>query len=105
MSWECLQRNKEGGEAHILEVQKRDVEEKGAKDGTYLIMKKVLLKLEPEVKNSVQRNNFFRTTCKTKDRVCKVIIDGGRTDNLLSTYMVENLELETIAHTMMYKVT
>jgi hypothetical protein len=29
MSWECPERKKEGGEAHILEVQKRDAEEEG----------------------------------------------------------------------------
>jgi hypothetical protein len=49
------------------------------------MLKKVLLKPEPEVENPVQRNNLFRTACKTKDRVCKVIIDSGSTDNLVST--------------------
>jgi hypothetical protein len=38
---------------------------------------------------------LFGTTCKTKDRVCKVIIDSGSIDNLVSTEMVEKLELET----------
>jgi hypothetical protein len=52
----------------------------------------------------VQRNSLFRTTCKTKDRVCKVIIDSGSTDNLVSTEMVEKLELETTAHPRPYKV-
>jgi hypothetical protein len=51
--------------------------------------RKVLLKPEIEIENPVPRNNLFRTTFKTKDRVCKVIIDSGRTDNLVSTYMVE----------------
>jgi hypothetical protein len=68
------------------------------------MMKKVLLKPEPEVENPVQRNSLFRTTCKTKDRVCKVIIDSGSTDNLVSTEMVEKLELETTAHLTSYKV-
>jgi hypothetical protein len=67
------------------------------------MMRKVLLKPEVEVKNLVQRNNLFRTTCKTKDRVCKVIIDSGSTDNLVSTKMVEKLELETTAHPEPYK--
>jgi hypothetical protein len=40
----------------------------------------------------------------TKDRVCKVIIDNGSTDNLVSTEMVEKLEMETIAHPKPYKV-
>jgi hypothetical protein len=60
MSWECPERKKEGGEAHISEVKKRDVEAKGTEDGIYLMMKKVLLKPEPEVEKSLQRNNLFR---------------------------------------------
>jgi hypothetical protein len=47
MSWDCPKRNKEGGEAHISEAQKRDVEVKGTEDGRSLMMKKVLLKSEP----------------------------------------------------------
>jgi hypothetical protein len=61
-------------------------------------MQKVLLMLEKEVENSAQRNNRFRTACKTKDRVCKVIVDSGSMDNLVSTEMVEKLELETTDH-------
>jgi hypothetical protein len=62
------------------------------------MLRKVLLKSEAEVEKPVQRNSLFRTTCKTKDRVCKVIIDSGSTDNLVSTEMVKKLELETTAH-------
>jgi hypothetical protein len=47
---------------------------------------------------------LFRTTCKTKDKVCKMIIDSGSTDNLVSTEMVEKLELETTSHPSPYKV-
>jgi hypothetical protein len=72
-------------------------------DGRSLMMMKVLLMQEPKTKKPEKRNNLFRTACKMKDRVCKVIIDSGRTDNLVSTKMVENLELETIAHPTSYK--
>jgi hypothetical protein len=68
------------------------------------MMKKVLLKQEPNTEKPMQRNNLFRTYFKTKDRSCKVIIDNGRTDNLASTEMVEKLELETISHLTLYKV-
>jgi hypothetical protein len=85
MSWECPDKNKEGGEAHILEAQKINFEAEGVEDGISLMLKKVLLKPEPEVENPVQRNSLFRTSCNTKDRVCKVIIDSGSTDNLVST--------------------
>ena len=39
-----------------------------------------------------------------KDRVCKVIIDSGSTDNLVSIKMVEQLKLKTNAHPNPYKV-
>jgi hypothetical protein len=55
------------------------------------MLRKVLLKPEAEIGKSVQRNNLFRTACKTKDKVCKVIIDSGSTENLVSTEMVEKL--------------
>jgi hypothetical protein len=105
MSWECLERNKEGGgETHTSEAHKRNVEAELEEDGKSLMMRKVLLKPEKEAKEPMQRNILFGTASKTKDRVCKVIIDSGSTDNLVSTEMVEKLELETTAHPSPYKV-
>ena len=68
------------------------------------MMRKVLLTPEKEVESSVQRIRLFRTTCKTKDSVCKVIVDSGSMDNLVSTEMVEKLELGTVVHSRPYKV-
>jgi hypothetical protein len=85
-------------------VQKWNVEVEGLEHGRYMMMKKVLLKQEPKVENPMQRNSLFRTTCKTKDRVCKVIIDSGSNDNLVSTEMVEKLGLDMTAHPTPYKV-
>jgi hypothetical protein len=68
------------------------------------MLRKVLLNPELEVEKLVYRNNLFRTTCNTKDIVCKVIIDSGSIDNLVSTEMVEKLELETTIHPNPYKV-
>jgi hypothetical protein len=104
MSWECPEKKKEGGEAHISEAKRGNFEEKGAEDGTSLMMRKVLLKPKAEVKRSIQRNNLFRKTCNTKDIVCKVIIDNGSTDNLVTMEMVDKLELETTTHPEPYKV-
>jgi hypothetical protein len=87
-----------------LESQQRYVEVKGAKDGASVMLRKVLLKPEQETEKPVQRNSFARTTCKTKDKVCKVIIDIGSTNNLVSTEMVEQLELKRNAHPRPYKV-
>ena len=76
-----------------MEAQRRNVEAEGIEDGTSLMLRKVLLKPETEVEKPVQRNNLFRTTCKTKYRVCKAIIDSGSTDKLVSTEMVEKFDL------------
>jgi hypothetical protein len=68
------------------------------------MLRKVILKPEAEVEKLVQRKILFRIACKTKDRVCKVIIDSGSTDNLVSIEMVEKLELEKTTHPKPYKV-
>jgi hypothetical protein len=46
-SWECPDRKREGGEAHIAEVGKH-VEAEATEGGRNLMMRKVLLKLENE---------------------------------------------------------
>jgi hypothetical protein len=106
MSWECPERNKEGGgEDHISEAHKKNVEAEATEDGKSLMMRKVLLKPKKEVeKEPMQRKNLFKTAWKTKDRVFKVIIDSWITDNVVSIEMVEKLELETSAHPNPYKV-
>jgi hypothetical protein len=103
-SFDCPDKKKDGGEAHIVEAQRQDVEVEDAKGGRSLMMRKVLLTPEKEVEDSAQRNRLFKTAFKTKDRVCKVIVDSGSTNNLVSTKMVENLELETTDHLSPYKV-
>jgi hypothetical protein len=103
-SFECPEKKREAGETHIAEAQRRDSEAEYAEGGRSLVMQKVLLTPEKKMENSAQRNNLFRTACKTKDRVCKVIVDSGSTDNLVSTEMVEKLELETTDHPEPYKV-
>jgi hypothetical protein len=103
-SFECPEKKKDVGEAHITEAQKRDAETEDAEDESLLGMHKVLLTPEKEVESSVQRTRLFRTACKTKDRVCKVIVDSGSTNNLFSTEMVDKLEMETTDHPSPYKV-
>jgi hypothetical protein len=68
------------------------------------MMRKFLLTPEKEAENSVQRNRLFRATCKTKDWACKVIMDSGSTGNLISTEMVEKMELETTVHPSPYRI-
>jgi hypothetical protein len=101
-SYECPDRKKEGGETHIAEAQGWNVEVEDAEGGRSLMMRKVLLTPEKEEENPTQRNILFRTACKTKDMVCKVIVDSGSTNNLISIEMVKKLELETIEHPSPY---
>jgi hypothetical protein len=68
------------------------------------MLRKFLLKPEAEIEKPVQRNNLFRTACKTKDKVCKVIIDSGSTENIVSIEMVNKLDMKTNAHPRPYKV-
>jgi hypothetical protein len=68
------------------------------------MLRKLLLKSEAKIEKPVQRNSLVRTACKTKDKVIKVVIDSGSTDNLVSTEVVEQLELKRNAHPRPYKI-
>jgi hypothetical protein len=103
-SYECPDRKKDSGETHIVESQRRNIEAEDAKGRRSLMMRKVLFKMEKEVERPTQRNSLFRTTCKTKYRICRVIVDSGSTDNLISTEMLEKLELETVVQPSPYRV-
>jgi hypothetical protein len=85
-------------------VQRHDAENEDADSGRSLGMHKILLTPEKEVESAVQRSRLLRMACIAKDRKCKVIIDSGSTDNLVSSEMVEKLELETTKHPSPYKV-
>jgi hypothetical protein len=56
------------------------------------------------VESSVQRRRHFQAMRKVKDWKCKVIVDSCKKDNLVSTEMVEKLELKMIDHPSPYKV-
>ena len=72
--------------------------------GENLLMNKVLLKPEKEVIKFSQRKVLFRTACKVQGKCCKVVIDNGSTDNLVSIEMVEKLNLKKAKHPTPYKV-
>jgi hypothetical protein len=101
---DCPDRKMDRGEAHITEAQRRDVEDEDTGSGKSLMVHKKILTPEKEVKDTAQRTRLFRMTYKTKGWKCKVIVDSGSIDNLVSTEMVENLELETTNHPSPYKV-
>ncbi|XP_059075260.1 uncharacterized protein LOC131875213 [Cryptomeria japonica] len=72
--------------------------------GESIMMRRTLIKV-PIEKEPPQRKSLFRTTCKSQGKCCKVVIDYGSTDNLVSMEMVEKLNLKRIPHTKPYKVT
>jgi hypothetical protein len=68
------------------------------------MMNIILLKPHKEIKEPAHRKILFRTIYKIKGKCCKLIIDGGSTDNLVSIEMVEKLDLKNTSHHVPYKV-
>ena len=50
-----------------------------------------------------QRKSLFRTTCKVKGKVCKLIVDSSSTNNLDSMELVDKLKLQKTPHPSPYK--
>nr|XP_025608056.1 uncharacterized protein LOC112701524 [Arachis hypogaea] len=53
---------------------------------------------------SWRRHNIFHTRCTVEEKVCKVIIDSGSCENIVSNYMVDKLKLPTELHPHPYKL-
>ena len=83
--------------AHVTQGEEEDINpwimEDVPETREALVMTKVLLKKVKEVDEHAQQKAFFRTICKVKGKCCKIIIDGGSTDNLVSTEVIEKLNL------------
>lgn len=73
-------------------------------DGESLIMRKVLMQ-EPHKCEVSQRRALFKIKYKILGNVCKVIIDSGSTDNIISEEVVGKLNLPRMKHSEPYKVT
>ncbi|KAF7808148.1 uncharacterized protein G2W53_040309 [Senna tora] len=58
----------------------------------------------PKYNEKRSRENIFRTRCRVKNKVCRLIIDGGSVPNVASTTMVEKLNLPTVRHPRPYKL-
>jgi len=67
-------------------------------------LNKVLLKLEKEAIEPAQRKALFTNACKAKEKCCKVVIDNISINNLVSTKVVEKLNLKKTKHPTPYKV-
>ena len=82
-----------------------EVVENFPKEGESLIMRKVLLKVGEDTGRSVKRRNLFEIYCKARGKCCKLIIDSGNTNNLVSIEMVDKMNLNRKVHPELYRVT
>ncbi|XP_019168246.1 PREDICTED: uncharacterized protein LOC109163967 [Ipomoea nil] len=57
-----------------------------------------------EEKGPVQRSNIFRAYCSILGKVCKLIVDNGSCDNIVSRSLVQHLNLRTEPHPRSYKL-
>eukprot|EP00253_Pinus_taeda_P026850 PITA_26850 len=78
--------------------------ENAPETGEALVLHKVLLKPVDEIVEQTQRKALFRTVCKLQGKCCKMTIDSGSTNNLVSTEMVEKLGLKRLKHPNPYRV-
>ena len=69
--------------------------------GEFIVNRRDRLSSENELD---QRKILFCTKCKCKGKCCDVIIDGGRTNNLVSKIMVTKLKLKRNKHSSPYHI-
>jgi hypothetical protein len=109
MSWDCPenksanQRNANVAEAWE-EITNTVEKEETLEVGESLMLKRILVKLEKETSEPTQRKSLFRTVCKSKGKCCKIVIDSGSTNNLVSIKIVYKLGLKGMTHPTPYKV-
>ena len=73
-------------------------------EGVMLVMKKTLLMPRKEDDDEWLRGNIFYSTCSILDKVCKLVINGGSCENIVSQEAVDKLGLKTEEHPHPYKL-
>ena len=73
-------------------------------EGEILVARRVLNAQIKEDDMDQQRENIFHTRCHINNKVCSMIIDGGRCTNVASTTLVTKLNLTTLKHPMPYRL-
>ncbi|XVF16311.1 hypothetical protein REPUB_Repub10bG0020400 [Reevesia pubescens] len=82
-----------------------DVEEIAYPDHAFsLLAQRSFEKLYLEDGDDWRRRNIFHTTCTSHGKVCKVIVDGGSFENIVSKEMVQKLNIETESHPIPYNL-
>lgn len=72
--------------------------------GESLVIRKALLLPKEEPNEDWLRNNIFHTTCTIEGKVCKLIIDSGSCENVISQEAVDKLKLKQEMHPHPYKL-
>eukprot|EP00253_Pinus_taeda_P002919 PITA_02919 len=108
-SFECLETDSTGQRgAYVAQPEEAAAPPQEAENapetGEALVLHKVLVKPVDESVEQTQRKALFRTICKSQGKCCKMIIDSGSTDNLVSVKMVEKLGLKRLKHPTPYRV-
>eukprot|EP00253_Pinus_taeda_P034151 PITA_34151 len=108
-SFECLEVVQAGQrDAYVPQLEEAEAPPEEAKNAPdtreALVLNKVLLKPANEAIEQTHRKDLFRTVCKSHGKCCKLIIDSGSIDNLVSIVMVKKLELTRLKHPTPYKV-
>jgi hypothetical protein len=109
MSWDYPEKKEENHRnAHITEINKEYVnaieKEETLEVEESLLLKRVLVKEEKEVHELDERKSMFSTVCKSRMKCCKIFIDSGSKDNLVSKEMVEKFRLQRLVHPNPYRV-
>lgn len=68
------------------------------------MFRRVLIK-QPTLDEPKHRRALFRIRCKILGKVCKVVVDSGSTDNIISEEAINKLKLTKIPHVNPYKIT
>ena len=101
MSWDCPENVARQRGAQVVQVEPEapkelEVTMNYPEEGEALLLRKV-------IDESFQRRSMFKTVCKAKGKCCKLIIDSGITDNMVSIEIVEKLEMKRTIHPEPYR--
>ena len=110
--YKCPQRasTSQNGERRVTYVQEDNVSMNSPEvqlmreaEGENLMIRRTLLK-EPVKADTTQRRALFLVQCKVKGKLCRMIIDSGSTNNIISLEVANKLKLERLPHSCPYKI-
>ena len=83
-----------------IDTKEKDIEAiKFVVKSDTLVIKRALI-VQAKEKNEKEKENIFHTRCHIKEKVCNLIINGGSCANVVSSILVEKLNLPTLKHSL-----